>query len=98
MDKGQRLIDKNNPEKPSSKELRVTRGQLLDAIQGFFWQDMKSELQEIKDNALERMALEKDGDELRRYQGRIQALNMCLNLPFVMLEELDIQAKERSNK
>ena len=71
------------------EEFRSTSAMVETFIQSSVWLDIADELKEMIEEAQANMLSEKDMVELYRFQGRIDALTVCLGLPQVFKESLE---------
>lgn len=75
--------------------MRATKQQWDDFIDGFLWSDMKEVLEDWVEGIKADVFSADNMDEVRKYQGRMEALQYFLALPQTILESLEHE--ENSN-
>lgn len=65
-----------------------------DFLESSIWKDLRNEFESMLDNVRDNLEIEKDSEEIRRFQGRAQALRYAIALPKIVLEELKDEVKE----
>ena len=77
--------------------MKATKQQVKDFVEGFVWQDIKEILEDWIDGIKTEVFAADDIDEVRRYQGRMEALEYFLALPSTLIEALEFEEKERED-